>query len=157
MRRALGVTVLLLLLAGCARVTGPGDQITPDTPTPTVPGPVVNLEIVCQVFYRDSVEEPPDEGESVTLVSDGDVGRIERGSLVFEARYVDDEFEGRALSIHVTEGDRAVASHLYQLGRDAAPVNEFEGGHGFTGLAYTYAADGAELQHFCTARVLRDQ
>ncbi|MEX2458386.1 MAG: hypothetical protein WD770_05320 [Actinomycetota bacterium] len=157
MRRTPLLLMVVALLAGCARASGPGDQITPDTPTPTTPGPVVNLEISCQVFYRDNVEESPDEGESVTLVSDGDVGRIERGALVFEARYLDDGFEGRALSIHVTEGDRPVSTHLYQLRRDETPVNEFEGGHGFTGLAYSYSSHGAELQHFCTARALRDQ
>ncbi len=156
MRRIAGL--LGLLLAGCAgTLEAPGSTIRPDTPTPTIQGAPVDLEIACHVFYRDSVEESPDEGEILILVSDGDVARVERAKLTFEARYSDDEFEGRSLSIHVTEGDRAVTSHLYQLRRDAAPVNEFEGGHGFTGLAYANAADGAEMQSWCDARILRDQ
>jgi hypothetical protein len=157
MRRFAGL-LGLLLLAGCAStLEAPGSTIRPDTPTPPTQGPPVDLEIACHVFYRDSVEKSPDEGETLILVSDGDVARVERAKLTFEARYSDDGFEGRSLSIHVTEGGRAVGSHLYQLRRDAAPVNEFEGGHGFTGLAYAYSAAGAEMQHWCEARVLRDQ
>jgi hypothetical protein len=148
----------LLLLTGCAStLETPGGTIRPDSPSPTSPGAPIALEISCHVFYRDTVEESPDEGETVTLVSDGDETRVERARLTFLARYSDDGFEGRSLSIHVTQGERSVTSHLYQLRRDAAPVNEFQGGQGFTGLAYAYSADGAEMQHWCDAHVLRDQ
>jgi hypothetical protein len=157
MRRIAGI-LGLLLLAGCAGMAGtPRSTIRPDTPTPTTPGPVVNLEITCQVFYRDSVETALDGGETVTLLTDGDQARVDREHLNFVAGYSDDEFEGRALSIGVSEGERGITSHLFQLRRDSAPVNDFEGGHGFTGLAYVLSSGGAEMQHFCTARALRDQ
>ncbi len=41
-------------------------------------------------------------------------------------------------------------STLYQLPPDSGPQNQFGGGHGFTGLNYSYAPDStAELQYWC--------
>lgn len=157
MKRLGLLLITLVLLGGCARAATPGGTITPDTPGPSIPGTPVDLEISCPVFYRDSVESPGDEGDGVTLVSDGDTGTVEREHLTFTATYLDDGFEGRAVSIHVKEDGRAVMSHLLQIPRDRVPENQFEGGHGFTGLLYAYASGGAEMQYWCTAHALRDQ
>ncbi len=174
MRRSL--IVLVLLAAGCARAANPSGTGTvlpdcdPASPvskassppncapvSTTEPGSVVDLEITCQVFYREGVEEQLDQGETLTLVANGDEAIVRRDHLTLRARYFDDEFEGRSLVIDISEGDRQVMRELYQLRRDAAPANDFEGGHGFTGLVYTYAEGGAEMQYFCTAHALRDQ
>jgi hypothetical protein len=43
-------------------------------------------------------------------------------------------------------------STLYQLPLDSGPQNQFVGGHGFTGLNYSYAPGStAELQFWCEA------
>jgi hypothetical protein len=159
MRRFIALLGLVLALPACAGAGAgsPGGTIAPDTPGTTTPGAPVDLEITCSVFYRPSVEVAPDEGETISLVADGDVARVDRPNLNFVARYFDDEFEGRSLSIGVSEGERGITSNLYQLKRDAAPANDFEGGHGFTGLAYVLSSGGAEMQWFCQARALRDQ
>jgi hypothetical protein len=157
MRRIVAVAASLVLLVACARTGQPQDTIRPDTSTPASAGPAVDVELTCEVFFRSAVTAQLDQGEVVTLVADGDVARVERDPLTFEAAYTDDEFDGRSVSIRITEGDRAVMSHLLQMARDRAPENQFVGGHGFSGLLYAYSAEGAEMQYWCQARPLRDQ
>ena len=75
------------------------------------------------------------------------------GDLALQAQlWIGDGFESSSLRLSVApEGsDGSLVEHLYQLGRDASPLNQFVGGHGFTGLAYVNHSDsGAQLQYWC--------
>jgi hypothetical protein len=113
-----------------------------------------SLDIECQAFYRPSVGQAPDEGTVISLGEHGDRGTAEYADMVFEAQLSDDPGEGPALVISVMAKDsRAeILRQLYQIDRVKGLHNQFVGGHGFTGLIYTYhPASGAELQHFCSA------
>jgi len=73
----------------------------------------------------------------------------------FQARFQDDQFEGRALSIAVTnlETGAEISRQLYQFDPQNPPENQFIGGHGFTGLHYVYhPGSEAEMQYFCSVR-----
>jgi hypothetical protein len=76
--------------------------------------------------------------------------------LVFHAAYATGEGDDeRALRTWVTGADKTVIYNvqLYQLPLDSGPDNQFVGGHGFTGLNYTYhPASAAELQFWCEAQ-----
>ncbi len=113
------------------------------------------LEVECQVFYRSSPAAGGFEERTLTLDSGDPAGSVEFDDLAFNAQYLDDAFEGRALSISVTDPGtgRQHSAHLYQMDPERAPSNEFIGGHGFTGLAYAYhPTSSAEMQFFCLAR-----
>ena len=88
----------------------------------------------------------------VRLTMDGDVELIEFDDLGFKASYIDDEFEARALVISITNlnsGDE-IARQLNQMDRGESLINQFIGGHGFTGLMYVYhPSSPGELQYFC--------
>lgn len=105
------------------------------------------------------------EREETLTFTDADAEQsIAFADLVFHAAHstgaVDNE---RALRLWVTDasaspgtstGDTVVLhTTLYQLPLDSGPQNQFIGGHGFTGLNYSYApASGAELQYWCVAQ-----
>jgi hypothetical protein len=113
--------------------------------------------IDCHVFYRSSPGEGLSEGPAITFTPNGGHKdeAIEFGDLGFGAQYWDDQFEGRSLRVSVTDLDNGeqIATQLYQIDRDKGLVNQFIGGHGFTGLVYVYhPSSGAELQYFCEAR-----
>ena len=129
-----------VLLVGCS-------------PSPETSGrqPVVPVSIECHVFYRASTTERLSE-LTVRLTMDGDVELIEFDDLGFNASYIDDEFEARALVISITNlnsGDE-IARQLNQMDRGESLINQFIGGHGFTGLMYVYHPNSpGELQYFC--------
>ena len=136
----IGVTVLLV---GCS-------------PSPEEAGgqSVVTVSIDCRVFYRPSVTESFSES-AVTLTTSGDREIIEFDDMEFHANYWDDQFEGRSFSIYVSSPDTGdeFVRHLYQMDRGKSLMNQFIGGHGFTGLIYVYhPSSTAELQGFCEAR-----
>lgn len=136
----IGVTVLLV---GCS-------------PSPEEAGgqSVVPVSIDCRVFYRPSVTETLSES-AVTLTTSGDHEIIEFDDMEFSAQYWDDQFEGRSLLISVASPDTGdeVVRQLYQMDRGKSLINQFIGGHGFTGLIYVYhPSSTAELQCFCEAR-----
>ena len=108
------------------------------------------VAIACHLAGRSSVERPLGEERTLDL-DEGLSVATTVGELAWEGLHTDTEAEGRVLTVQVTEldGDRPVASHLFQL--DGPPANDFRGGHGFTGLVYAYAASGAELQWWCTS------
>lgn len=115
---------------------------------------VVPVSIDCRVFYRPSVTESLSES-AITLTTNGDHEVIEFDDMQFSAQYWDDQFEGRSLLISVTSPDTGdeVVRQLYQMGRGKSLINQFIGGHGFTGLIYVYhPSSTAELQYFCEAR-----
>jgi hypothetical protein len=111
--------------------------------------------INCETYYRSSAtsegqaqsstaifELSPDEKERTETFSD----------LTLLAAYHDDAYDGRGLQIAVSDSKsgRQLASYLYQFQSDKLPVNQFQGGHGFTGLAYVYHPESpSELQFFC--------
>jgi hypothetical protein len=61
-----------------------------------------------------------------------------------------DAGEPESLSVRIwsRRDGKAATSGLYQFG-PRRPLNQFDGGHGFTGLVYAYLPTGAELQYFC--------
>ena len=137
----IGVTVLLV---GCR-------------PSPEEAGEqsVVPVSIDCRVFYRPSVTETLSGESAVTLTTSGDHEIIEFDDMEFSAQYWDDQFEGRSLVISVASPDTGdeVVRQLYQMDRGKSLINQFIGGHGFTGLIYVYhPTSTAELQCFCEAR-----
>jgi hypothetical protein len=137
----IGVTVLLV---GCS-------------PSPEEAGgqSVVPVSIDCRVFYRPSVTETLSGESAVTLTTSGDHEIIEFDDMEFSAQYWDDQFEGRSLVISVASPDTGdeVVRQLYQMDRAKSLINQFIGGHGFTGLIYVYhPSSTAELQCFCEAR-----
>ena len=136
----IGVTVLLV---GCS-------------PSPEEAGgqSIVPVSIDCRVFYRPSVTESLSES-AITLTTSGDHEIIEFDDMEFNAQYWDDQFEGRSLLISVASPDTGdeVVRQLYQMDRGKSLINQFIGGHGFTGLIYVYhPSSTAELQYFCEAR-----
>jgi len=137
----IGVTVLSVV--GCS-------------PSPEEAGgqSVVPVSIDCRVAYRPSVTESLSES-AITLTTNGDHEVIEFDDMEFNAQYRDDQFEGRSLLISVTSTDTGdeVVRQLYQMDRGKNLINQFIGGHGFTGLIYVYhPSSTAELQYFCEAR-----
>lgn len=111
--------------------------------------------ISCHMAYRSGVGVPIEREESIAF-SDAD-GRemVAFEDLVFHGQYSSGEMNReRALRLWVTEaGETAeLQSQLYQLEGDSGPVNQFVGGHGFTGLNYVvHPETGAELQFWCVA------
>ena len=106
-------------------------------------GSAAPVSVECQVFYR------------VTLAADGDRGAVEHDDLRFDAQYRADEYEGHSLSISVSDQDSGdeLVRQLYQIDRAKGLVNQFVGGHGFTGLVYVYhPGTPAEMQYFCLVR-----
>lgn len=110
-------------------------------------------EVTCEASYRPSVTAPAQESKTLRLVPEqnGDGATVKFQDLSLKAVYVVPPTEAPALSVSVASADgKAVASSLYQLQRERRTVNQFAGGHGFTGLVYVYApASEAELQYYC--------
>ena len=111
--------------------------------------------LTCHVAYRPAVTVPIEREETITL---GDVEEEETLSfadLDFHAAYTPGEVTmERSLRLWVTPaGSQAtLTSQLYQLAQESGPHNQFQGGHGFTGLTYVYHPEtGAEMQFWCTA------
>lgn len=140
-RLALVLATILATLLAC----------TPQADTPGGEQPVA-LDIVCQVFYRSSVEQSPGDGTMIELAGHGDRGTAEYADMVFGAQLFDDPGEGPSLILSVTSRDSGnqILRQLYQIDRAKGLHNQFVGGHGFTGLVYVYhPASTAELQYFC--------
>lgn len=96
-----------------------------------------------------------EQEETLTFADVDDEQSAAFGAMTFHAAYrtgaVDNE---RSLRVWVTDAAETAVSHstLYQLEPDSGPQNQFVGGHGFTGLNYSYAPGStAELQYWCEA------
>jgi hypothetical protein len=109
----------------------------------------------CEAYYRSSATS---EGQAQSSTNIFELSPDEKDwsgtflDMVLIAKYHDDEYEGRGLQIVVSDlnSGRQLASYLYQFQVDKLPVNQFLGGHGFTGLAYIYHPESpSELQFFC--------
>jgi hypothetical protein len=109
--------------------------------------------ITCHAAYRSSVTVGIEREEAVTFSGEDAEQALAFDDLEFHAAYSSGEMDNeRALRLWITEpGETAVFhSQLYQLPLDSGPQNQFAGGHGFTGLNYSYhPATGAELQYWC--------
>lgn len=136
--------VLLLLAASCSSASTPDDE-----------GSAIEGSINCNVFYRAASGEALSEAPTMTLSMDGDLEFIQFENLEFRVQAFADQFEGQSLSISITDLDsRAELNrHLYQLDQSKGLVNQFIGGHGFTGLNYVFHPNGeSEMQFFCDVR-----
>ncbi|MCP5099733.1 MAG: hypothetical protein GY943_29620 [Chloroflexi bacterium] len=137
MRNLIFVMLVSLLIAGCSNGN--------DAP--------ILLSLHCTTAYRSSVAVGIEQ-EETTMINVTIVETVPYKDLTIEFRYDDglESFESRSLLVNVTgEGfsDR-LSSQLYQLTKTEAPLNQFVGGHGFTGLHYvTHPESGAELQYWC--------
>jgi Asp/Glu/hydantoin racemase len=138
------LTGIVALVIGCS-----------PSPVVTRGQAVAPTSIECQVFYRSSLAEAPSDGRTIRLTTNNAREVIEFENLVLSAQALDDQFEGRSLVLSVTATDTGdqVMRQLYQIDGEKGLSNQFQGGHGFTGLGYVYhPTSPAELQYFCQAR-----
>ncbi|MBK8900585.1 MAG: hypothetical protein IPM53_05335 [Anaerolineaceae bacterium] len=111
-------------------------------------------QIVCTAAYRSSTEVGIEREETLTFTDADDEQSVAFADMTFHATYrtgvADNE---RSLRVWVTDtADTVFHATLYQLPLDSGPQNQFIGGHGFTGLTYSYhPMSGAELQFWCQA------
>lgn len=105
--------------------------------------------VVCKVFHRTSPASAL-QGARMWISATKPDARVRAGRFMVRASLVTDVGEGRSLLVDVVDRTtrRTVTKTLYQFGRDE-PLNQFLGGHGFTGLVYVYLRPGHELQYFC--------
>ena len=130
------------LLAAC----GGGGETAVSSPAET---------IKCTAAYRSSVELGIEREETVTFTGVDDEQSAIFDEMMFHAAYdaagADNE---HSLRVWVTDAADTAVYHatLYQFPTDSGPQNQFVGGHGFTGLHYSYVPDStAELQFWCAA------
>ena len=134
-----GLIMVGLLLVACG---GDGETAVP-----------LANSIVCTAAYRSSVEVGIEGEETLTFTDVDDEQSVVFTEMTFHAAYdaggADNE---RNLRVWVTgASDSVLHSTLFQLETDSGPQNQFVGGHGFTGLNYSYTpGSNAELQYFCT-------
>ncbi|MEZ4592030.1 MAG: hypothetical protein R3D55_12945 [Chloroflexota bacterium] len=140
MMRKVWILLLGLLLAACGGGTA---DVAP-----------LAESIVCTAAYRSSVEVGIEQEETFTFTDVDDELWATFGEMMFHAAYdaggADNE---RNLRVWVTDAAETAVTHstLYQFEPDSGPQDQFTGGHGFTGLNYSYApGSAAELQYFCT-------
>ena len=111
--------------------------------------------ITCNTAFRSGVSTPIEREESFTFADEDTEQKIDFKDMSFHARYSTGELDGeRALHLWVVdmEGKDEIISQLYQFPLDSGPVNQFTGGHGFSGLNYIYhPSSNAELQFWCVA------
>ncbi len=70
----------------------------------------------------------------------------------FRVQYSEDGYESPSLNAYVyaTSSKGPIEHSLFQFEASEDPINQFTGGHGFTGLRYVNdPRSGAELQYFC--------
>ncbi len=120
--------------------------------------------ISCTVAYRPTVEQGSEREETILFGDTDSEQSIAFTDMVFHAAYSAGEADNeRNMRVWVTDvstslspsaGETAVYhSILYQLPINSGPQNQFVGGHGFTGLNYSYQPEsGAELQFWCEAK-----
>jgi len=133
--------LLTFLMVGCAPSTTVPEPVAPDFGT-----------LVCEVFYRPSPGSGMQSPPPLIFKGGNDSQSIQFDDLAFEARFQDDEFEGRTLSTIVTalETGVEISRVLYQFDPQNPVENQFIGGHGFTGLNYVFhPTTTAEIQYFC--------
>jgi hypothetical protein len=110
--------------------------------------------ISCTAAYRSSVQVGIEQEETLTFTEANAEQSASFTDMTFHAAYSAGEADNeRNLRVWVADAaDTVLHSTLYQLPLDSGPQNQFVGGHGFTGLNYSYAPGStAELQFWCEA------
>ena len=133
--------IIIISFVGCST-----SNITVEAP------PQGSRTIVCEVFYRSTSGQSLQSAPPISFSEGSDSETLTFDTMVFEARFQDDEYEGRALSIAVTDLDTGndITRQLYQFDSQNPVENQFVGGHGFTGLNYVFQPGSSpEMQFFC--------
>lgn len=148
--KLIGILGLSWFLAGC------GGQAAETAPSAGSGQAAIAQQITCNTAYRSSPEVSIEQEDTFTFTNVDDELWATFGEMMFHAAYdaggADNE---RNLRVWVTDAGETVVYHstLYQFEPDSGPTNQFIGGHGFTGLNYSYApGTDAELQYWCEAR-----
>jgi hypothetical protein len=111
--------------------------------------------VICEVFYRPTKSQSLEAAPQIAFTEGDEQMTHEFEDMAVEVRFQDDQFEGRALYIVVTNLDTGseISRQLYQFGPENPTENQFIGGHGFTGLNYVFHPDSsAEMQYFCSVK-----
>ncbi|MCB8975936.1 MAG: hypothetical protein H6657_00725 [Ardenticatenaceae bacterium] len=148
MRKLMVFWGLILILAACG-----GEAETAPSASSGQAIPPKAEQIICTAAYRSSVEVGIEREETLTFSDVDDEQSIAFADMTFHAAYrtgaADNE---RNLRVWVTDAADTAVYHttLFQLVPNSGPQDQFVGGHGFTGLNYSYAPDStAELQYWC--------
>lgn len=72
------------------------------------------------------------------------------GKLRLTVSYTNTEWDGASASVGVAADELRLMSSLFQFEPGKPPSNQFQGGHGFTGLVYlTHPTEGGDYQLVC--------
>ena len=143
MKTSLVMVVAAIGLAGCGN-----EPAATSSPRPQKP------RFECTAYYRSSTATSRQESKTLSLGPESERGRASFEDLTFRAWYSNDPYEGRSLMLFVADNrtKKRLTEQLYQLEGSEAPVNQFAGDQGFTGLNYVHhPVSSAELQYICTA------
>ncbi len=121
-------------------------------------GAPASLTVACTTAYRASVSEPPSEQAVLLVDRENRQQTVAYDDLELLARLDDEATVDRMgwtlrVVVRMVGEDNVMQATLYQLPLDGLPINQFRGGHGFTGLTYAYhPVSNAELQFWCETR-----
>ena len=147
--KSVGIVTTIYLIINLSLVGCSTSNITAEALSPG------NRTIVCEVFYRSTSGQSLQPAPLISFSEGSDKETLTFDTMVFDAQFQDDEYEGRALSIAVTDLDTGsdITRQLYQFDQQNPVENQFVGGHGFTGLNYVFQPDSsAEMQFFCSVQ-----
>ena len=147
--KSVGIATTIYLIIMIAFVGCSTSNITPEAPSSS------NRTIVCEVFYRSTSGQSLQSAPLISFTKGSNSETLTFDTMVFEAHFQDDEYEGRSLSIAVNELDTGseITRQLYQFDGNNPVENQFVGGHGFTGLNYVFQpGTSAEMQFFCSVQ-----
>ena len=111
----------------------------------------MDQKIICTTAFRSNPGLPIEHTEVLVLTTATSVMAVYQ-DLVFRANFRDEPQMGASIIMDVeTSASRApIMTVLYQLAQNARVIDQFVGGHGFTGLHYVHhPTSGAELQFWC--------
>ena len=131
------------------------NSLSPGSSVTAAASSAIEGSVNCQVFYRDSAGGALSEAPTMTLSTSGDLEFVQFENMEFRVQFFADQTEGQSLSITITNLDSRTElnRYLYQLDQSKGLVNQFIGGHGFTGLNYVFHPNGeSEMQFFCAVR-----
>lgn len=121
-------------------------------------GAPASFAVACTTAYRASVSAPPGEQAVLLLDRENRQQMVAYEDLELLARLDDEAAVDRTgwtlrVVVRMVGEENVMQATLYQLPLDGLPINQFRGGHGFTGLTYAYhPVSNAELQFWCEAR-----
>ncbi|MGE5564166.1 MAG: hypothetical protein ACM3ZV_12810 [Bacillota bacterium] len=143
-----------LLLTACAaaaplpkRLPDPGPPFPDTWPRPPHP-------FVCQASTTANYPYGPLKPLPEISMSEEGERSVSADGFRFQVTYDNDRYEVPSLNVYVywQPTGKLIEQTLFQLDPINKSVNQFLGGHGFTGLHYVYGPDGtAQLQYVCTS------